>query len=93
MWGIDEEAEKWMRQVYDVLAHHRDLAYPSEELRQAILGDASEPGKQEKFERALGALVVIGAVDKDKVSTKNLTEYYVLLQEFNTSSWEPKGRV
>jgi hypothetical protein len=87
---VDEEMENWMRQVYDLLEGHRDLAYSSEELRQPVLGDDPLPSTREKFDRALNVLARIGAVDKRGVYD---TDYYAFEQAFDTESWEPKVHV
>ena len=83
--GIDEEIENWMRQVYELLENHRDLAYTSEELREAVLGQAKDSSKVEKFGRSLDVLAGISAVDKRWL---NETEYYAYLREFDTGTWK-----
>ena len=88
--GLDREAESWMRQVHDRLARRRDLAYSSVELANAALGASPTDTKSARFQYVLGALVWIGAVD-----TRNIDgiDYYALVQEFDTSSWEPRVSV
>ena len=83
--GIDEESENWMRQVYELLENQRHLAYSSEELREAVLGQAKDSSKVEKFGRALDVLAEISAVDKRWLDE---TEYYAYLQEFDTGTWK-----
>jgi len=83
--GIDEESEKWMRQVYELLENHRHLAYSSEELRQTVLGDHQDVVKEEKFGRVLDVLAEISAVDKRWLDD---TDYYAHLQEFDTGTWK-----
>ncbi len=96
---VDEEGETWMRQIYDLLAEHRDLAYSTEELRETFLGDEPdmfkvEPDlaeeytqKERKLNRVLDVLVGIGAVDQRDVAG---TDYYAFLQEFDTNTWVSK---
>ncbi len=88
--GMDEEDESWMRHVYELLAAHRDLAYSSGELCQAILGVSCPDDTTVKFSHALDALVWIGAVEKGKVAD---TDYYAFLREFDTRSWEAMPEV
>ena len=84
--GINEEAEDWMRQAYQSLEQHRDLAYSAKELAEDILGDAAASyNKSNKLERALDVLAEIGAVDKGKVDG---TDYYAYLQDFDTGTWK-----
>jgi hypothetical protein len=96
--GIDSEGESWMREIYNYLAGHQDSAYSYQELlsvirlrfrTKGIEGFDNEADKA-NFERALDALVWIGAVDTRKIDD---TAYYAFLKEFDTSSWEPKVRV
>jgi hypothetical protein len=83
--GIDEEGEDWMRQVYRLLAEHRDLAYSSEELLETIFGNSiSAAANSSKFNLSLEILAEIGAVDKREVDR---TDYYAFLQEFDTGTW------
>ena len=83
--GIDEEGEEWMRQVYLLLAEHRDLAYSFEELKETVLGGGITASTQaSKFNRALEVLAEIGALDKGEVDR---TDYYAFLQEFDTGTW------
>ena len=84
--GIDEEGEEWMRQAYRLLAEHRDLAYSTNELHEAILGTPVYPdAKSLKFASVLDVLAEIGAVDKGEVDR---TDYYIIGYEFNTDTWE-----
>ena len=83
--GIDEESESWMRLVYELLENHRHLAYSAEELREAILGQATDAFKAEKFGRAVDVLAQISAVDKRWLDD---IEYYAYLQEFDTGTWK-----
>ncbi len=82
--GIDDEAENWMRQAYQLLAEHPDLAYSSGELLEAILGEASGSAYS-KLNHALDVLAEIGAFDKGVVAD---TEYYAFRAEFDTNTWE-----
>ncbi len=82
---VDEEGERWMRQIYDLLAEHRELAYSAEELRQSVLTDPDSPAKRDKLDRALEVLVGIGAVDQRDVAG---TDYYGFQQEFDTNTWK-----
>ena len=95
---VDEEGESWMRQIYDLLAEHRDLAYSAEEIRETLLGPTSSatgtaPGfpsfsdaadAQQRVNRVLDVLVGIGAVDQRDVAG---TDYYAFLREFDTNTW------
>ena len=83
--GVDEEGERWMRQVYDLLAEHRELAYSAEELRRTVMGDLHVVTQTGKFKRALEVLVGIGAVDQREVDG---TEYYAFWREFDTNTWK-----
>ena len=84
--GIDEEAEAWMRQAYQLLEQRCDLAYSAKELGEHILGDAAGSyNKSGKLERALDVLAEIGAVDKGDVEG---TDYYAFRNKFDTSTWE-----
>ena len=83
--GVDEEGENLMRQVYELLATNRELAYSYSELRQDILGHPTPVTKLGKFKRAVDALVGIGAVDLRRVARKN---YFAFLQEFDTGTWK-----
>ncbi|MFQ6027096.1 MAG: hypothetical protein ACE5Q6_06355 [Dehalococcoidia bacterium] len=81
---IDAEIESWMRQVYELLVAHQDLAYSTEELLHEVLGDS--PGiHREKFGRALETLTKLGAIEKRQVHD---TEYYAFDSQVNTQSWE-----
>ena len=52
--GVDEEGENLMRQVYDLLAIHPELAYSLQELEEAFLDQATPPGpKLGRFRRAV----------------------------------------
>ena len=83
--GIDEEGEEWMRQVYRLLAEHRDLAYSTEELEEAILGaEVMAAADSWKFTHALEILAEIGAVDRRQVDR---SEYHAFLQDFDTGTW------
>lgn len=95
---VDKEGESWMRQIYDLLAEHRELAYSAQELRETLLGPISSatgtaPGftsysdavnAQRKVNRALDVLVGIGAADQREVDGM---DYYAFLQEFDTNTW------
>ena len=83
--GIDSEAEDWMRQAYQLLAGHPDLAYSSGELEEAILGTAASSGRSGKLNHALDVLAEIGAFDKGNVKGK---DYYVFREEIDTKTWE-----
>ena len=83
--GIDSEAEDWMRQAYQFLARHPDLAYSSGELAEAILGTEASSEKSGKLDHALDVLAEIGAFDKAKVRG---TDYYAFREGFDTSTWE-----
>lgn len=83
--GIDSEDEDWMRQAYQLLAEHRDLAYSSCELEEAILGTEASSGRSDKLNHALDVLVEIGAFEKAKVRG---TDYYAFREEFDTNTWE-----
>lgn len=85
------EVESWMRQVYGLLASHPKSAYSYHEICQAIPVGAAEikgsnhPTKNEKFDRALDALVELGAVDKREIDNAG---YYAFLEAFDTQSWQ-----
>ena len=83
--GIDHEIDKWMSQIYGFLAAKRDLAFSSEELLQAVLGDSPETTRREKFGRVMNVLAEIRAVGKRWVGN---SDYYIFLQEFDTNTWE-----
>ena len=82
--GIDEESEALMREVYGLLAANDGLAYSIRELRKTVLGSPLPVSRSYKFKQAVEALVGIGAVDLRKVGK---TDYYALLQEFDTGTW------
>lgn len=82
--GIDEESENWMRQVYELLASHRDLAYSSEELYLAVLDKSTDVAHREKFDHALYILAEVGGVD---VRVVDDTRYFAFLEELDTMSW------
>ncbi len=84
--GIDQEMENWMRQVYELLAEHRELAYSQGELQQAVLDKPTPVTKLQKFGRALDVLAEVRAVEKRWVGD---TDYYAFLQELDTNTWEP----
>ncbi len=85
--GLDEEAEDWMRQAYQLLAGHRDLAYSAEELRHATLGESSDATLWKKFDHALYILAEIGAVE---VRIVDGLQYLAFLEEVDTESWVKK---
>ncbi len=85
--GIDSEAEEWMRQAYQLLAGHRDLAYSAEELRHATLGESSDATLRKKFDHALYILAEIGAVE---VRIVDGSQYFAFLEEVDTESWVKK---
>lgn len=87
--GVDEEGENIMRQVYELLASHSELAYSLKEIQDAMLGQ--DPFNiwetflvSEKVQRAVKVLVGIGAVDQRTVGDK---DYFAFLQEFDTGTW------
>lgn len=84
---IDEEGENLMRQVYELLAVHPELAFSRQELEEAVLGAPIPVTKLGKFRRALKVLLGIGAVDQREVAG---TDYYAFLQEFDTNTWVSK---
>ena len=88
--GIDEEIENWMRQVYELLEDHRDLAYSNQELSKAIFGDSAPGTKEHKLDRALDVLVDLGAAEKRTVGYQ---DYYAFHREFDISSWKQKQQV
>lgn len=83
--GIDEDVQKWMRQVYDLLEGDRELAFSSDELRQNLLEYPYDSQERANLERALDVLVQIGALDKRWVTDR---DYYAFHLEFDTDSWE-----
>ena len=82
--GVDEEDEALMRQVYELLAGHPELAYSHQELETAVLGEPAALTELGKFRRAVKVLVGIGAVDQREVAQ---TDYYGFLREFDTATW------
>ena len=86
-FGLDREAQSWMRQVHDRLGRRRDLAYSSAELADAAIGSSPSDSKRARFQGVLGTLVWIGAAD-----TRNIDglDYYAMVQEFDTASWVPR---
>ena len=82
--GINEEIESWMRQVYELLLGHRELAYSATELRQAILADSAAVSNSDSFGRALEVLAELRAIEKRWVNDE---DYYAFLQEFDTGAW------
>ena len=84
--GIDQEIDDWMRQIYELLARNRQLAYSSQELAEAVLGISVSEARSEKFQHSLDALVEIWALEKRWVDD---TDYYAFSQEFDTTTWEP----
>ena len=95
--GVDKEGEGWMREIYDHLASHRDLAYSYQELLHHVRLERNPKGieglnreaDEAKLERVLNELVWIGAIGKNKIDG---SDYYAFLEEFDTQSWEPKVR-
>ena len=83
--GVDEEGENLMIQVYELLVANPDLAYSHEELQQSVLGTPIPVTRLGKLNRAVEALVGIGAIDERVVSGTN---YYAFLQEFDTGTWK-----
>ena len=83
--GIDSEAEDWMRQAYQFLSEHPELAYSSGELEEAILGTEASSGRSGKLDHALDVLAEIGAFVKAKVKG---TDYYAFREGFDTNTWE-----
>lgn len=83
--GIDSEANNWMRQAYQLLAEHPDLAYSWVELQEAILGNEVSFETAGKLIHALDVLAEIGAFDKAIVHS---TDYYAFREEFDTDTWE-----
>jgi hypothetical protein len=81
--GVDEEGETMMRQVYELLAAHSELAYSLQEIQGAILGQNSFDTSG-KVQRAVKALVGIGAVDQREVGER---DYFAFLQVFDTGTW------
>jgi len=84
---VDEEGENLMRQVYELLAGHPELAFSRQELEGAALGTPVPVTQLSKFRRALEVLLGIGAVDQREVAG---TDYYAFLQEFDTNTWVSK---
>ncbi len=82
--GIDDEIETWMRQVYEILVTHQDLAYSDEELLKEVLGESPGISKSAKFGRALLTLDSLGAVEKRQVHE---SQYYAFSREINTNTW------
>lgn len=82
---IDQQIEGWMRQVYELLETHQDLAYSGDELRHELLGDSPAPTKAETFGRALETLDSIGAVEKREVHD---LVYYAFNRKVDTDNWE-----
>ena len=83
--GLDHEGESLMRQVYELLVAHPELAYSQKEIQQEVLAQPTQVSILGKFRRAVDALVGIGAVDLRKVGRTN---YYAILQEFDTGTWK-----
>jgi hypothetical protein len=83
--GIDSEAEDWMRQAYQLLAGHPDLAYSSGELEEVILGTEASSARSGKLNHALDVLAEIGAFDKANVRG---TDYYAFREKIDTDTWE-----
>ena len=83
--GIDSQDEDLMRQAYQLLAEHRDLAYSSGELEEAFLGKEASSGRSDKLNHALDVLAEIGAFDKANVKGK---DYYIFREEIDTDTWE-----
>jgi len=84
--GIDDEGEERIRQAYRLLAEHRDLAYSTKELSEAILGAAVSPdAKSRKFAGILDVLALTGAADKGVVDG---TDYYIFRHAIDTNTWE-----
>ena len=85
--GIDTEGENLIRQVYDLLAAHAELAYSLKELESAVLGHPTPVTKLGKFRQSVEVLVGIGAVEQRDVGD---TDYYAILHEFDTGTWLSK---
>lgn len=88
--GVDEEGENIMRQVYELLAAHSELAYSLQEIQDAILGQGFSPLRMKtldmpgKVQRAVQVLVGLGAVDQREVGA---ADYFGFLQKFDTGTW------
>ena len=85
--GVNDEGEQLMRQIYELLAEKRDLAYSVAELEEAVLGTSVPATKLEIFRASVDALTAISAVEKRWVGQ---TDYYAFLREFDSSTWKPK---
>ena len=83
--GVDSEANDWMRQAYELLAGHPELAYSWGELQEAIVGKDASFEKASKLVHALDVLAEIGAFDKAFVHG---TDYYAFREEFDVNTWE-----
>ncbi len=83
--GVDEEGEKIMRLLYDLLEERADSAFSGKELQGFALGRPIPVTKLSKFKKALNVLVEIGAVEARKLGR---TEFYAFLQEFDTNTWK-----
>ena len=85
--GVDEEGEEFMRQIYQLLSAHPELAYSQEEIQDLIRAQDSS-ADEIKIERAVEVLVGVGAVGKRQFdATGHFTEYFTFLQEFDTGTW------
>jgi hypothetical protein len=78
--GVSPECELTMRLAYQFLAENRKFAYSLEEIE-------GELGELEGLEEALWALVRIRALERQQISGTN---YFALLQEFDTGAWLSK---
>ncbi len=85
--GVNNREADLMREVYEWLTNHSDLAYSVSEIAEALLGP--EPVQRHGMDimyldKALDVLVGIGALEQRIVRG---TGYYAFLQEFDTGTW------
>ncbi len=79
--GVDEKTESLMRQIYELLSGHKNLAYSEAELVEMMEGDFGD------IFRALETLARVGAVEVRQVGRES---YYAFYQEVDQATWEPK---
>jgi hypothetical protein len=84
--GIDDQVDDFMRQVYEMLANNKELAYSKAELRDALPGNPLSAPQFDPLDIAIDTLTRITAIEKREVSN---IKYYAFSRKFEIDTWEP----
>ena len=84
--GVGEETEILMRTIYGILAKDQEHAYNADEILKGLDKRFVHEWK-DRFDRALEALVEIGALELRVVDG---TSYYAFHIEVDQNTWQPK---